>query len=68
MLEEKENDHRKICEGCRTGNYFLCLSFPGRPKEHAQREIEYRKYKAKLKGRAARGGAQVYRREDDEVE
>ena len=67
MFEEKD-EKRTSCEGCRTGNYFLCDSFPGKPKEHAQREVDYRKRKARLKGRAARGGPQVYRREEDEVE
>ena len=65
MFEEKD-EKRKICEGCRTGNYYLCNSFPGQAKQHGEREIDYRKRKARLKGRAAKGGAQVYRREEDE--
>lgn len=42
-----EKEERKICEGCRTGNYYLCNSFPGRAKKHVEREIQYRRAKAR---------------------
>lgn len=62
MFDDKEE--RKICEGCRTGNYFLCSSFPGRAKVHAEREIDYRKKKTRRIDRQART-TQTYRREDE---
>lgn len=66
MTIEKE-EKRKICEGCRTGNYFLCNSFPGVAKAHADREIAYRKKKARQTERAGRA-PQVFRRDEDGVE
>lgn len=62
MFEEKD-EKRKICEGCRTGNYFLCDSFPGKAKEHAEREVAYRKRKSRRVERFRQ--SQVYRREDE---
>jgi len=62
MFEKDEN--RKICEGCRTGNYYLCSSFPGRAKQHADQEIRYRKWRASSKERSRRQ-SQVYRREEE---
>lgn len=64
MIIEDKNEKRKICEGCRTGNYFLCNSFPGRAEEHARRELDYRKKKSRRLDRS-RAQPQVYRREDD---
>lgn len=64
MKEEREE--RKICEGCRTGNYYLCNSFPGQAQKHAQREIDYRRSKTKRLDRIGRG-PQVYRRSDEEA-
>lgn len=63
MKEERE-EKRKICEGCRTGNYYLCNSFPGQAQEHAQREIDYRRSKTRKLERIGKG-PQVYRREDE---
>lgn len=62
-----ENEKRKICEGCRTGNYYLCNSFPGRAPEHAEREIEYRRRKARRL--EAQGGRrpEVFQRDDELV-
>lgn len=58
MIEKEE---RKICEGCRTGNYYLCNSFPGKAKKHAKEEIQYRKRKAqKLEAITKPGAREVY--------
>lgn len=65
IIEKEEK--RKICEGCRTGNYFLCNSFPGVAKAHADREIDYRKKKARRQERANRD-PQVFRRDENDVE
>lgn len=62
MKETEEK--RKICEGCRTGNYYLCNSFPGQAPAHAEREISYRRSKAKRLERVVRG-PQVYQRSDE---
>lgn len=59
-----EDEKRKICEGCRTGNYWLCKSFPGQAPEHAQREADYRKRKKRRIARAQQ--TQVYQREDED--
>lgn len=72
MIDE-DNSKRPVCEGCRTGNYYLCKSFPGKASEHAQREIEYRKSKIRRMERAGGrfiGGTkiQVYRRGETEAE
>lgn len=64
MFEEKEE--RVVCEGCRTGNYFLCNSFPGKASNHAEREVQYRKYKAMMKGRELKR-IQSYQTEADGV-
>jgi hypothetical protein len=68
MFEKEEK--RKICEGCRTGNYFLCNSFPGVAKEHGQREVDYRRKKSRRleRERINRAQSQVYRRDEDGVE
>lgn len=60
MNDDKEE--RKICEGCRTGNYFLCNSFPGQAKAHAEREVGYRRKKKRRVNRTPQ--TQVYQRED----
>lgn len=41
-----DDEKREICEGCRTGNFWMCKSFPGSAKEHIKREEEFRKRKA----------------------
>lgn len=65
MIDDKE-EKRVVCEGCRTGNYWLCKSFPGQAPVHAEREIEYRKRKKRRAARAQQ--TQVYQREEDDVE
>lgn len=67
MIDDKNEKQRKICQGCITGNPFLCSSFPGRAPEHAQREVSYRKKKARQVERA-RGQPQVFRRDEDLLE
>jgi len=58
MIEQEEK--RVICEGCRTGNYFLCNSFPGQAKSHAQYEIDYAKAKKKSKDRKAQAESDIF--------
>lgn len=65
-LEEK----REVCEGCRSGNYWMCKSFPGVATDHIKRELEYRKAKAKRRKERKEDDVlrptQVYRRDQDE--
>ncbi len=60
MIDDKEE--RVVCEGCRTGNYWLCKSFPGSAPEHAQREVEFRKRKKRRVARASQ--TQVFQRDE----
>jgi len=64
----EKDEGRKICQGCLTGNYFLCSSFPGQARAHAEREIEYRKKKARrIENNGREDRVSVYRRSDTDV-
>lgn len=45
----KEEPRTDLCEGCRTGNFWLCKSFPGVAKTHVEREQEVAKKKKQRK-------------------
>jgi hypothetical protein len=64
----KKPEPNDICEGCRTGNPFLCKSFPGVAPAHATDHAAWQKRRAKERQRQLdleRAEAKVFRREDD---
>lgn len=43
----QDESKRDVCQGCLTGNFWLCRSFPGAAKKHVEREEEVGKRKKK---------------------
>lgn len=64
----KEQVRQVECQGCLTGNPFLCKSFPGSAPAHAEDHAAWQKRRAKDRQRQLeleRAEARVFRREDE---
>ncbi len=47
MTNKKEETHLDRCVGCKTDNYYLCISFPGKAPQHAIRHAQWLRQRSK---------------------